>query len=35
MSVSVSESGMRIVDDLGNPLPWDGEAVGEIEVRGP
>ena len=26
---------LRIVDDGGNPLPWDGEAVGEIEVRGP
>ncbi len=26
---------LRIVDDLGNPLPWDGESVGEIEVRGP
>ena len=26
---------MRIVDDAGQPLPWDGEAVGEIEVRGP
>jgi fatty-acyl-CoA synthase len=26
---------LRIVDDLGRPLPWDGEAVGEIEVRGP
>ena len=26
---------LRIVDDLGSPLPWDGEAVGEIEVRGP
>src|SRR5205823_8094215 len=26
---------LRIVDDLGNPLPWDDEAVGEIEVRGP
>ena len=26
---------LRIVDDEGNPLPWDGEAVGEIEVRGP
>jgi fatty-acyl-CoA synthase len=26
---------MRIVDDGGRPLPWDGEAVGEIEVRGP
>jgi fatty-acyl-CoA synthase len=26
---------LRIVDDAGEPLPWDGEAVGEIEVRGP
>ncbi len=26
---------LRIVDDAGAPLPWDGEAVGEIEVRGP
>jgi fatty-acyl-CoA synthase len=26
---------MRIVDDEGTVLPWDGEAVGEIEVRGP
>jgi fatty-acyl-CoA synthase len=26
---------MRIVDDAGAELPWDGEAVGEIEVRGP
>src|ERR687898_858938 len=26
---------LRIVDDAGNPMPWDGEAVGEIEVRGP
>jgi fatty-acyl-CoA synthase len=26
---------LRIVDDEGNPLPWDGETVGEIEVRGP
>jgi fatty-acyl-CoA synthase len=26
---------LRIVDDVGNPLPWDDEAVGEIEVRGP
>ncbi|SNT29562.1 fatty-acyl-CoA synthase [Actinomadura meyerae] len=26
---------MRIVDDSGAELPWDGEAVGEIEVRGP
>lgn len=25
----------RIVGDDGNPLPHDGEAVGEIEVRGP
>ncbi|MEP7019281.1 MAG: long-chain fatty acid--CoA ligase [Pseudonocardiales bacterium] len=26
---------MRIVADDGKELPWDGEAVGEIEVRGP
>jgi fatty-acyl-CoA synthase len=26
---------LRIVDDRGQPLPWDDEAVGEIEVRGP
>lgn len=25
----------RIVDDEGAPLPHDGEAVGELEVRGP
>ena len=25
----------RIVDDEGNPLPHDGEAVGELEVAGP
>ncbi len=24
----------RIVDDAGTVLPWDGESVGEIEVRG-
>jgi fatty-acyl-CoA synthase len=26
---------LRIVDDAGSALPHDGEAVGEIEVRGP
>jgi acyl-CoA synthetase (AMP-forming)/AMP-acid ligase II len=26
---------LRIVDDAGSPMPWDGEAIGEIEVRGP
>ena len=26
---------MRIVSDAGEELPWDGSAVGEIEVRGP
>ncbi|MEM9565579.1 MAG: long-chain fatty acid--CoA ligase [Actinomycetota bacterium] len=26
---------IRICDDEGNPLPWDGEAKGEIEIRGP
>jgi fatty-acyl-CoA synthase len=31
----VSGVELRIVDDRGNPLPWNDEAVGEIEVRGP
>ncbi|WP_347343604.1 long-chain fatty acid--CoA ligase [Jatrophihabitans telluris] len=26
---------MRITDDSGAELPWDGRSVGEIEVRGP
>jgi len=26
---------VRIVDDEGNDLPWDGETTGEIEIRGP
>jgi len=26
---------MRIVDDDGNELPWDGEAFGALQVRGP
>jgi fatty-acyl-CoA synthase len=26
---------MRIVDDEGNALPWDGEAFGALQVRGP
>lgn len=26
---------LRIVDDRGATLPWDGKSVGEIEVRGP
>ena len=26
---------LRIVDDAGKPLPWDGEAVGEMQIRGP
>jgi fatty-acyl-CoA synthase len=26
---------LRIVDDDGTELPWDGEAVGELEARGP
>jgi len=26
---------LRIVDDAGTPLPWDDDAVGEIQVRGP
>ena len=26
---------MRLVDGLGEVLPWDGESVGEIQVKGP
>ena len=26
---------LRIVDDEGNELPWDGEAYGPLQVRGP
>ena len=26
---------LRIVDDAGAELPWDGKVAGEIEVRGP
>lgn len=26
---------MRIVDDEGNELPWDGKQMGEVQVRGP
>jgi fatty-acyl-CoA synthase len=26
---------LRLVDDAGDVLPWDGEAVGEVQVRGP
>ena len=26
---------MRIVDDEGAELPWDGESLGELQVRGP
>ena len=25
----------RIVDEDGDPLPWDGETVGELQCRGP
>lgn len=25
----------RIVDDAGQEMPWDGESVGELQVRGP
>lgn len=25
----------RIVDDAGDPLPWDGHTVGELQCRGP
>jgi fatty-acyl-CoA synthase len=26
---------MRLIDDEGNEQPWDGKAIGEIQVRGP
>ena len=26
---------IRVVDDAGQPVPWDGKSVGELEVRGP
>jgi fatty-acyl-CoA synthase len=26
---------LRIVDDLGQELPWDGQSAGEVEARGP
>jgi fatty-acyl-CoA synthase len=26
---------MRIVDDAGEELPWDGASIGEVQVRGP
>jgi fatty-acyl-CoA synthase len=26
---------MRIVNDAGEPLPWDGTTMGELQVRGP
>jgi fatty-acyl-CoA synthase len=26
---------LRLVDEDGKPLPWDGESVGELEARGP
>jgi fatty-acyl-CoA synthase len=26
---------LRLVDDAGQEVPWDGESTGEIEVRGP
>jgi fatty-acyl-CoA synthase len=31
----VAGVGLRVVDDTGEALPWDGESVGEVEVRGP
>jgi fatty-acyl-CoA synthase len=26
---------LRIIDELGNELPWDGTTMGELQVRGP
>jgi|TARA_B110000902_G_scaffold265250_1_gene348996 fatty-acyl-CoA synthase len=31
----VSGMQVRVVDDKGNPLPHDGESVGELQLRGP
>ena len=31
----VSGVQVRVVDDKGNPLPHDGESVGELQLRGP
>ena len=33
--IGVAGVEIRICDEEGNELPWDGTAVGEIEVRGP
>ncbi len=31
----ISGVDMRIMDDAGRELPWDGETLGELQVRGP
>ncbi len=31
----VAGTEVRICNDAGSPLPWDGQAQGEIEIRGP
>ncbi|MYC93878.1 MAG: long-chain fatty acid--CoA ligase [Caldilineaceae bacterium SB0661_bin_32] len=31
----ISGVDMRIMDDAGQELPWDGETLGELQVRGP
>src|SRR5439155_10826420 len=33
--VAVPGVELRICDEAGNELPWDGTTVGEVEVRGP
>jgi fatty-acyl-CoA synthase len=33
--MSVAGIDLRIVDELGAELPWDGQTMGELQVRGP
>jgi fatty-acyl-CoA synthase len=35
VGLPIAGNEIRIVDEQGAPLPWDGTAVGELQVRGP
>jgi fatty-acyl-CoA synthase len=35
VGLPIAGNEIRIVDEHGAPLPWDGKAVGELQVRGP
>jgi fatty-acyl-CoA synthase len=35
VGLPIAGNEIRIVDEQGAPLPWDGRAVGELQVRGP